>query len=96
MVQNEKGISSRPSAERSAMPVTMPGSAMGSTSRNDTASRPKKRLRDTAAAASVPSTSATAVAILATRSERNSACQKSLRPAATANHRSVSAGGGKL
>ena len=29
--------------ELSAMPVTMPGSAMGSTTRNETASRPKKR-----------------------------------------------------
>ena len=27
----------------SAMPVTMPGSAIGSTTRNETASRPKKR-----------------------------------------------------
>jgi hypothetical protein len=29
--------------EFSAMPVTMPGSAIGRTTRNDTASRPKKR-----------------------------------------------------
>ena len=29
--------------ELSAMPVTMPGSAIGSTTRNETASRPKKR-----------------------------------------------------
>ena len=46
----------------SAMPVTMPGSAIGSTMRIDTASRPKNRYRATANDAIVPSTSATAVA----------------------------------
>ena len=42
------------------MPVMIPGSAIGRTSRNETASRPKKRKRATANAATEPSTSAIA------------------------------------
>ena len=48
------------------MPVTMPGSAMGSTTRKLTASRPKNRWRCTASDVSVPSTSASRVAPVAT------------------------------
>ena len=44
------------------MPVTMPGSASGRITRNEITSRPKKRWRATAMAASVPSTIAIAVA----------------------------------
>ena len=44
------------------MPVMIPGSAIGSTSRNDTDSRPKKRKRAMASAAAEPSTSAAPVA----------------------------------
>ena len=55
--------------EFSAMPVTMPGSAIGSTSRNETASRPKKLKRATPNAAIEPSRSATPVATSATRTE---------------------------
>lgn len=46
----------------SAMPVTMPGSAIGRMTSSDTVSRPKNRYRCTANAAIVPSTHATAVA----------------------------------
>src|SRR5258705_13755047 len=46
----------------SAIPVMMPGSASGSTSNSDTASRPKKRKRCTANAANEPSASAMNVA----------------------------------
>ena len=52
-------MSARLKAERSEMPVMIPGSAMGRTTSSDTASRPKNRARATAAAQSVPSTSAT-------------------------------------
>ena len=38
----------------SASPVTIPGSAIGRMTRNEIVSRPKKRERDTASAASVP------------------------------------------
>ena len=57
-------------AERSDMPVMMPGSAIGRIKSNEIVSRPKKRARDSAAAASVPKMSASAVAIAATLSER--------------------------
>ncbi len=46
----------------SAMPVTMPGRAIGRTSANDSVSRPKKWKRCTASAASVPRISARTVA----------------------------------
>src|SRR4030095_16327005 len=44
--------------EFSAMPVMMPGSAIGRRSRNETASRPKNRKRAIAKAAAEPSTRA--------------------------------------
>ena len=53
-------------AERSAMPVMMPGSAIGRMTSSEMVSRPKNFVRDTAAAQSVPSTSAIAVEIAAT------------------------------
>ena len=45
-----------------AMPVTMPGNAMGRITRNETTSRPKKRNRWTANESSDPRMSATIVA----------------------------------
>ena len=53
----------------SAMPVTMPGSVIGSTTSRLTTSRPKNRYRCTANAAMVPSTSAIAVAPRPTTTE---------------------------
>ena len=47
------------------MPVTMPGSAIGSTIIRFNDSRPKNRKRWTASDANVPSTSATSVAPIA-------------------------------
>ena len=41
-------------AERSAMPVMMPGSAIGRMNSSEIVSRPKNFARDSAAAASVP------------------------------------------
>ena len=81
-------------AERSEMPVMMPGSAIGRMMRSEIASRPKNLVRASAAAASVPSTIAMRVAISATWSESHSAAQTSGRSQATANHLSVSPGGG--
>src|SRR6476469_1893705 len=57
----------------SARPVTMPGSAIGSTTMNETVLRPKNENRDTAIASSVPRISATAAAASATRSESKNA-----------------------
>src|SRR3954468_16653467 len=75
-----------PKNELSAMPVTTPGSAMGRTSRNVIASRPKNRNRATAVAAAVPSRSATDVARTAAFSERTSASRASWSCQAELNH----------
>src|SRR2546423_6194773 len=72
--------------ELSAIPVTTPGSAIGSTSRNVIASRPKKRKRLTAAAAAVPSRSAAAVARPPAFSESTSADRASSFSHAARNH----------
>src|SRR6266536_1044835 len=72
--------------EFSAIPVTTPGSAIGRTSRNVIASRPKKRKRLTAVAAAVPSTSAIAVANPAALSDRTSAVRASSLCQAVWNH----------
>ena len=90
------GMSNIPMLERSAMPVTMPGSAIGSSRSSDTTSRPKKRLRWTAAAASVPSTSAISVATDATRTDSQNAAQKSTRLNALPHHSKVMPGSGKV
>src|SRR3954464_8530314 len=75
-----------PKNELSAIPVTTPGNAIGRTSRNVIASRPKKRKRLTAAAAAVPSTSATSVASPAALSESTSASRASWSCHAVLNH----------
>ena len=68
------------------MPVTIPGSAIGRTSRNEIDSRPKKRNRCTPKDAAEPSTSATAVASTAAFSESQSACCMSPLWIAGPNH----------
>src|SRR6188472_1149544 len=59
-------------AELRAIAVTITGRAIGRTSKNETASRPKKRKRATAQAAIDPSTRAIPVAIKPTRTESQS------------------------
>ena len=78
------------------MPVTMPGSAIGSTSRNETASRPKNLKRATPTAAAEPSTSAAPVATSATRTESHSASRTSCECQATLNQFVVKPGIGQL
>jgi len=73
-------------AEFSAIPVMIPGSASGSTSSSETASRPKKRKRCTPNAAAEPSTRATAVAKTAAWSESPSAACTCGSFQATENH----------
>ena len=94
----KKDGSMRPSfmAASKAMPVTMPGSAIGSTNSTVSESRPRKVLRASAKAASVPRISAMVVAQAATASDSVNACQISARAKATANQRSVRPGGGKV
>src|SRR5579863_9121724 len=69
IVQIERLMWPAMKAELSAIPVTIPGNAIGRTSRNDTASRPKKRKRATPNAAAEPSTRAMPVAIRPTRTD---------------------------
>src|SRR5438128_6959157 len=82
-------------AELSASPVTRPGSAIGRTSRNDTASRPKNLKRCTAKAASDPSTSAAAVAPKPARTDADRADRTSELCQTTVNHFVVSPAGGQ-
>ena len=87
-------MSIRLKAERRAMPVTMPGRAIGRMKRSEIASRPKNFARASAAAASVPRSSASAVDTSATRIDSASASQTSGRFQATPNQRRVRPGGG--
>ena len=70
----------------SASPVTIPGSAIGRMTAKVMTSRPKKRYRATASDASVPSTSAIAVAQSAAMTEILSASRTSSLSNATENH----------
>jgi hypothetical protein len=82
--------------EFSAIPVMIPGSAIGRTSTNETASRPKKRKRCTANAAADPRTTAIAVARSAARTESHSAWRMSSSLNADENHRVESPPSGQL
>src|SRR5512143_3944762 len=96
IVQKLKGISMNPIAERSAMPVTMPGSANSSTTINEIASRPKNFVRYIPAEINVPNINAATVATAATCSDKPNADQKSGRLVMiVSNHLVVRPGGGK-
>ena len=69
----------------SAMPVMMPGSASGSTSSSEIASRPKNRKRWTANAAAEPNSSAMIVAARPALSDSHSASRTSWSCHATEN-----------
>src|SRR5215218_2998391 len=73
IVVSEKFTVPQAKNEFNAMPVMIPGSASGSTSRNEIVSRPKKRKRWTAKAANEPSTIAIVVEINAARTLSHSA-----------------------
>src|ERR1041384_120553 len=81
-------------AASNAMPVTMPGSAMGSTNNTVNESFAGNFARASANAASVPRISAMTVAQAATPSDNVSDCQMSARSNARENHLSVNPGGG--
>src|SRR3954467_3666999 len=69
-----------------AIPVMIPGSAIGRTTRNDPASRPKNRKRLTPNAAAEPSSSATVVATSAARTDSQSALRMLSSPNVVPNH----------
>src|SRR5258708_6764231 len=72
IVSSEKFTPPKVKNEFSAMPVMIPGRAIGSTITNDTASRPKNRNRCTAKAAIEPSVTAIVVAISAALTDSHS------------------------
>ena len=74
------------------MPVTMPGSASGRMTTNEIVSRPKNRWRETANAASVPSSSAISVAPVAAFTDVHSASRTPGLSIARPNQSSVSPG----
>ena len=86
IVSSDRLTPAKLNAEFSAIPVMMPGSASGSTSSSDTASRPKNRNRCTPNAAAVPSSSAISVANTAARSDSPSAARTCGSCQATENH----------
>src|SRR3982075_244133 len=73
IVSSEKLTPLKLMNELSAIPVMIPGSAIGRTSRNEIASLPKKRKRWTANAAIDPSTTAIAVESSPARTDSHSA-----------------------
>src|SRR4051795_988145 len=78
----------------SAMPVTMPGSVIGNTTRKLTTFRPKNAWRCTANAAIVPSTSAITVAPTPTTAELASDFHMPWLLAASTHHSNVKPLGG--
>jgi hypothetical protein len=76
------------------MPVTMPGSAIGSTTSSDTVSRPKNRYRCTAKATMLPSTRATAVAPRPALTDVHAASRAPVLDHARVHHSVVRPGGG--
>ncbi|ANF31903.1 hypothetical protein A0130_09650 [Leifsonia xyli] len=81
--------------DASAMPVTMPGSVMGRTTRKLMLCRPKNWKRCTANAAIVPSTRAMAAAHSPQSTEVASASAAPREWNASSHHCSVKPGGGK-
>src|SRR5918911_1890588 len=96
IVVSEKLIPRLLKNEFSAMPVMIPGRAIGKTSTNDTASRPKKRKRCTANAAIEPRSSEMAVEISAARIESQNASRASWLCHVDPNHFVDSPDGGQL
>src|SRR5258708_37178387 len=96
IVVSEKLMPLKEMNEFRAMPVMIPGSAIGSTSRNEIASRPKKRKRCTAKAAIEPSSTAIAVENSPARTDSHSACRISALCQVDENHRVESPCSGQL
>src|SRR5688572_16089962 len=94
IVRNDGSMRQVFMAANKAMPVMMPGKAMGNTNSTVSESLAGKLARASAKAASVPRTRAIRVAHAATDSESVSDCQMSDRANATSNQCQVSPGGG--
>src|SRR5262245_34379508 len=94
MVQKPGSMPALLIAESSAMPVMMPGSAIGSTSSTVMLSLPRKLPRAMPSAVREPSKIASRVATAATASDKRIAAQMSSRANAALNQCSVRPGGG--
>src|SRR4051812_25573319 len=86
IVRYDRSTAQKVKKELSAIPVMIPGRASGRMSRNETASRPKKRKRWTAKAAADPSRSEIDVASSAARSESQRASRMSWFSQVRLNH----------
>src|SRR5262245_12801735 len=86
IVQKLNWMDQNPKNELSAMPVMIPGSAIGRTKTNETADWPKNLWRERANAASEPSTNATAVAVRPAFTESQRASRTSSSCHAAENH----------
>ncbi len=96
IVQSPKFTFQKTKNEFSAMPVMIPGSAIGSTKMNEIASRPKKRKRCTPNAAADPSRIAIVVAIRPAFRDSSSAACMSGSWTVGPNHLKVSPAIGQL
>src|SRR5262245_32249503 len=94
IVNSPKSTPSVTNDVRSAMPDTTPGSAIGSTRRNEIVWRPKNEYRCTARAASVPKINASTVAADPASNEFTTARETAAFAAASSNQRSVNPTGG--
>jgi hypothetical protein len=95
IVAKPGGTCARRNAELRAMPVTMPGRAIGRMKPMAIRSLPRNSRRASASAASVPSDTAASVAASATSAESKSAERTSSLPSAAENQRVVKPCGGK-
>src|SRR5437868_8363825 len=86
IVQYERLTVQKVKNEFRAIPVMIPGSASGRTTRNETVSRPKNRNRCTPNAAAEPSAMATVVATSAARTDSQSAARMSGSSQVRENH----------
>src|SRR6266581_7242021 len=96
IVHSESAIPPVTKNEFSAIPVMIPGSAIGSTTTNETTSRPKKRKRSTAKASAEPSSMAIAVAANPALTESSSEARTSGFRQVSENHLSDNPGIGQL
>jgi hypothetical protein len=96
IVHSESGTPRNRKVDCRAMPVTMPGSAIGSTTSSDSVSRPKKRWRWTANDRALPSSSATTVAPSAAFTDVHTAFLAPALSQARAHQSTVKPSGGQL
>jgi hypothetical protein len=95
IVHRDRGTPRKRKADWRAMPVTIPGRAIGSTTSRDSVSRPKKRWRWTANESRVPRTRATRVAPAAAFTEVQRAARAPGLPQARPHQSAVKPSGGQ-